>query len=126
MAQAKKIQKRVPHYVKEDRFVLTLTEGEADFLLGVLSRVGGVKHSPRKYGDRVIKVLQAALGYGFLETDAFKLSDGQITMHPYSLLKTQRRQEEALAELRDKLSAGRSPYPSHPGIPPRPVLDHDL
>ena len=59
---------------KVPRVRLELTEGEADFLLGLMGRIGGDPvNSPRKYQKRVMTALTKALGYSYDETDAFKL-----------------------------------------------------
>jgi len=59
------------------KITLRLTEGEADFLLAVTALASGhPSKSPRKYGERVRKALEDALGYDYESTDAFPLSLG--------------------------------------------------
>jgi hypothetical protein len=67
------------------KFKIELTEGEVDFLLTVLSRVGGdPAKSPRKYGERLTRVLTKAAGYDFTVTDARELADeGRINFSKY-------------------------------------------
>lgn len=57
------------------KVILELSEGEADFILGVTGKIGGSPdRSPRKYSDRIRAALTGALGYDWHETDAFKHS----------------------------------------------------
>lgn len=79
MAHAKIKQRNTPRHI-----VLTLTEGEADFILGVLGNVGGhPAKSPRKYADRIVKALHRVSGYHFTETDSFQLSNGHLECFEY-------------------------------------------
>lgn len=56
------------------RVILELTDGEADFILGVTNRVGGSPTaSPRKYSERIRAALRDALGVDPFRTDADKL-----------------------------------------------------
>lgn len=77
MARATNTSK-VVHQTRRQKLVqLTLTEGEADFLLAVLARVGGHKtNSPRKYQVRIKDALQRATGITYKETDANQLAYG--------------------------------------------------
>lgn len=75
MAKATVIQ---PKPVKQPprKIVLELTEGEADFLLGISLHIGGhPTNSPRKYAVRIGDALYAALGVGADQTDAARLRD---------------------------------------------------
>jgi len=66
------------------KIILELTEGEADFLIAVLSRIGGSPtKSPRKYQERISAPLVEALGFDFYGTDAHKLSTGDIGFRNY-------------------------------------------
>lgn len=66
------------------RVTLKLTEGEADLLVGLLANVSGNRtQSPRKYAERVRVALEEALGYTFEETDAFRLSLGDVEFRQY-------------------------------------------
>lgn len=61
-----------------------LTEGEADFLLGVTSIVGGDKsRSMRKYSDRLRRTLSRSLGYGPDDTDFVKYGRGHVYMNRF-------------------------------------------
>lgn len=63
---------------------LELTEGEADFLLGVLAQTGGhLTNSPWKYARRMADALEGAMGYDASETDAYKMSVGHIEFTEY-------------------------------------------
>lgn len=76
MAKATMIR---PKPVKQPpvKVILELTEGEADFILGVTAKLGGDREkSPRKYSDRIQAALTDALGYDWSRTDAYKLSSG--------------------------------------------------
>lgn len=62
-------RKRTPR-----KFTVELSEGEVDFILGLLSQVGGhPTRSPRKYADRLYSTLAKMAGYRFDQTDAYKL-----------------------------------------------------
>jgi hypothetical protein len=66
------------------KVTLSLTEGEADLLLGVLAQVSGsTTKSPRKYARRISSALEGALGYGHTDTDSFGLSMGNIEFSDY-------------------------------------------
>lgn len=66
------------------KVTLSLTEGEADFILGVAAQMGGhPARSPRKYAKRVRSALEAALGYDFSQTDAYNLGLGAIEFRDY-------------------------------------------
>lgn len=72
-----------PRRVK--RVELTLTEGEADFLLAVLCKVGGSSEkSPRKYQERIQEALVTATGTTYKDTDAYPLSWGSIGFDDYA------------------------------------------
>jgi len=82
MATAKRttttITKQVPAYQ------LTLTEGEADFLISVLAEVDGHDtQSPRKYANSIHRVLMETTGYDWEETDAYRLQSGAIHFEKY-------------------------------------------
>jgi hypothetical protein len=63
---------------------LKLTEGEGDFLLGLLALTGGhPSRSPNKYGVRITRALEGALGYDYAFTDSFELALGGIDFLPY-------------------------------------------
>ena len=85
MAKAKRIKQTITERRKVDRVQLTLTEGEADFILGLMGRIGGDPvASPRKYQQRVKDALEAALGYHYSETDSAKLvREGNIFFKDY-------------------------------------------
>jgi hypothetical protein len=75
MAKATKI---APKPVKQPpaKIMLELSEGEADFILGLLDSIGGSPtNSPRKYADCLNTALSGALGHGPADTDAHKLID---------------------------------------------------
>lgn len=77
MATASKIE---PKPVKQPpvRYVLELSEGEADFLLGLMGVIGGdTAKSPRKYALRIEGALSLAMGISCLSTDAVKLISDQ-------------------------------------------------
>lgn len=66
------------------KITLSLTEGEAELLLMLTGAIGGSRSkSPRKYGMRIYRALQEALGYGASETDAFHLGLGHIEFFDY-------------------------------------------
>lgn len=70
--KVKSVRKQTPNV-----FTVEVTEGEADFILGLLAYVGGhAKRSPRKYADRIRVALSKAVGYDYDETDAFRLIEG--------------------------------------------------
>jgi hypothetical protein len=63
---------------------MSLTEGEADFLLALCARVGGdPAKSPRKYMERIYKALSGAVGYGHEGTDASPLAIGHVEFGDY-------------------------------------------
>jgi hypothetical protein len=73
MAKATKITPK-PVKTPPARIVLELSEGEADFILGVTSVIGGdPQKSPRKYSEALHTALREALGYSAFSTDAHKL-----------------------------------------------------
>lgn len=75
MAKATKI---TPKPVKQPsaKIVLELSEGEADFILGITHAIGGdPQKSPRKYAQALEEALTEALGYAVNGTDAYKLMD---------------------------------------------------
>lgn len=85
MARAQRISEIVRRPKRVKRIQLTLTEGEADFLIAVLAEVGGhEKLSPRKYERRIYRALCDATGFTFQDTDAFKLMSGRITFDNYA------------------------------------------
>lgn len=66
------------------KVTLTLTEGEADLILALVTMVNGHQgKSPRKYARRIARALSDALGYGVEETDAFYLGLGNVTFFDY-------------------------------------------
>ena len=70
------ITKHVPAYQ------LTITEGEADFLLAVLARIGGhSSQSPRKYSNSIRRALTEATGYNYLDSDAYRLSEKEKDLY---------------------------------------------
>lgn len=74
MAKAKRIKQTVREVRKVDRVQLTLTEGEADYLLSMCGFIGGdPEMSPRKYNERIEEALTNALGYRYEQTDAYQL-----------------------------------------------------
>jgi len=84
MAHATKISQSIRRIERVPRIQLTLTEGEADFLQGILRRVGGDRRgSPRKYADRIAKALYGATRQGSKGTDAARLISGFVTFSPY-------------------------------------------
>ena len=63
-----------PKPVPPRTFVIELTEGELDFLLGVCLAVhGDAKKSPAKYGYRIYQALYSATGLSGYNTDAWRL-----------------------------------------------------
>lgn len=87
-----KVRKKVPVTTyeiqetteKRKRVKLVLSEGDADFLLAVLARIGGHRHkSPRKYAARIFRALQDATGLEYTLTDAWQLSAGSIMFIDY-------------------------------------------
>ncbi len=79
MAKAKVLKLNTPRNIRLD-----LTEGEADFILGLLAGVGGdPQKSPRKYADRIISTLEKAAGYNYKDTDSYRLSAGYIHFFGY-------------------------------------------
>lgn len=61
-----------------------MTEGEADFVLGVTSIVGGdATRSMRKYADRLRRALSRSLGYGPDDTDFVKYGRGHVYMNRF-------------------------------------------
>lgn len=76
MAKATRIE---PKPVKQPpvKILLELSEGEADFILGITSRIGGsMTDSPRKYNDRIQEALTGALGVRWDDTDSYPLLRG--------------------------------------------------
>lgn len=83
MAKAKVIE---PPPQPPRRVLLTLTEGEADFLMAMCARTcGDPRRSPRKYERRITSALTEALGYAFWSTDAHNLiaEGSRITFSNY-------------------------------------------
>lgn len=68
-------------------FNLFISDGEADFLLAVLSAVGGSPtKSPRKYAERISAALEKATSLKYVDTDAFplmKVIGGQVQFKDY-------------------------------------------
>lgn len=84
MAKAAKIQETVTKREKVNRIQLTLTEGEADFLQAILAHIGGdPTTSPRKYQERIARVLRNATGQSYSATDAYQLTNGGIMCADY-------------------------------------------
>jgi hypothetical protein len=84
MAKAEKVQETVVRREKVNRYQLTLTEGETDFLQAVLAMIGGdPRRSPRKYEARIAQALSAATGMGYMQTDAYPLSYGRLIFSDY-------------------------------------------
>lgn len=83
MAKAEKIQETVVRRDKVDRYQLTLTEGEADFLLAILATIGGTNNSPRKYQRRISEALRKATDQDFMSTDAYHLLTGTLNFADY-------------------------------------------
>jgi hypothetical protein len=75
MAQVRRSARRLRHTISEKRAVyeLTLSEGEADFLIALLSLVSGGHHSPARYGSRMLDSLRGASGLHPHRTDAWRL-----------------------------------------------------
>lgn len=76
MAKATRIE---PKPVKQPpvKILLELSEGEADFILGITARIGGsTTGSPRKYNEPIQEALSEALGISWDETDAYGLLHG--------------------------------------------------
>jgi hypothetical protein len=83
MAKATKI---TPKPVKQPpvRYVLELSEGEADFILALTRYIGGdPANSPRKYSVRIQHALEDATGQSAADTDAAKLASGGIRFEDY-------------------------------------------
>jgi hypothetical protein len=73
MAEARIV--KVPIRTRVQRVQLTLTEGEVDFLLGLMPKVGGNRAlSPRKYAERIYKVLHEVTGQSYKDTDSYRLA----------------------------------------------------
>jgi hypothetical protein len=72
MATARKITPRVKQ--PPSKVILELSEGEADFILGLTVVIGGdVTKSPRKYADSIGRALTEALETSAFDTDSHKL-----------------------------------------------------
>lgn len=85
MARAQRTTEVVRQPKRVTRVQLTLTEGEADFLLAVLAKIGGhPKNSPRKYAERISEALKNTLGISYKKTDAFPLSSGYLYFIDYA------------------------------------------
>lgn len=85
MARAQRTTEIVRQPKRVKRVQLTLTEGEADFLLALMAHVGGdQKKSPRKYAIRIREALSRALGIDYKGTDAYQLSEGRIKFSDYA------------------------------------------
>lgn len=71
------------------RFIVELTEGEADFILGLLAsaRTKGsnekVNNSPIRYAGRLVRGFQKMLGQRAAETDSFLHSFGDVWFGEY-------------------------------------------
>lgn len=66
------------------KVTLTLTEGEADLILALVSMSGGSRSkSPAKYARRIRRALMDVLGYNELDTDAFHLGLGHVEFFDY-------------------------------------------
>jgi len=79
MARATAGRRRTPR-----RVILSLTEGEADYLLGLISQVAGNhRKSPHKYGVRIEKALEEALGYNYSGSDAYAHAVGHVHFRNY-------------------------------------------
>jgi len=85
MAKATRID---PKPVKQPppKYVLELSEGEADFILGITASIGGSStNSPRKYSDALRDALMDATGISAFDTDAYALKvRGAINFADYS------------------------------------------
>lgn len=88
-----KVRKKVPVTTyevqetteKRKRVKLVLSEGDADFLLAVLARIGGHRtKSPRKYATRIFRALTDATDLDYTLTDAWQLGAGTIMFANYS------------------------------------------
>jgi hypothetical protein len=79
VAKAKVTSRNTPRNIRLD-----LTEGEADFLLGLVASVGGSEtNSPRKYAKRILKALRRVTGYDYTETDSLALLHGHVEFLDY-------------------------------------------
>lgn len=80
MATAKVRKRNTPRNIRLD-----LTEGEADFLLGITAACisGDPVNSPRKYAKRIAKALTKATGYNYAETDSYPLARGLVDFMDY-------------------------------------------
>lgn len=90
---------RVVQRPHRQRFItLTLTEGEADLVLDLVSQVTGKPAlSPRKYARRIRRSLTALLAYDETHTDAYALrSKKPFKYHTYDWGK--RKREAAFTE----------------------------
>lgn len=95
MADAKVRQLHTPR-----TFDVKLTEGEIDFWIGLLGKVGGdTTKSPNKYAIRIKRKLVKAAGYDYRQTDAWKLAVGSIYFNNYGTNPLTPQQHLALFEL---------------------------
>jgi hypothetical protein len=77
VAKAHKIIRKVKRIESRPGISLELSEGDADLLLALLGTVhGDGKESPAKYGYRIKRALEGAMGIKATETDAWKLKTG--------------------------------------------------
>lgn len=71
------------------RFTVELTEGEADFILGLIESakpawgLGKVNNSPLRYARRLRHNFQYMLGQKGEETDSYLHSFGEVYFHNY-------------------------------------------
>jgi hypothetical protein len=76
-------RKRPRNGITPRRFTVTMTEGEVDFLLGIIAVVGGNPAGARKYALRIADALTAAAGYDYQESDAYRHLRGALWLTPY-------------------------------------------
>lgn len=82
MATAKKTKVKVSEF--RPAYQVTLTEGEIDFLIAILSRAAGhPTKSPRKYADRIRAELERVSDLKYQGTDALKLAAGEVRFREY-------------------------------------------
>lgn len=76
MAEAKRIKRTVKVVTTLPGYQLELSEGDADFLLALLSRSHGHgKKSPNKYRNRILEALKAVTGMDPADTEAVRHLD---------------------------------------------------
>lgn len=102
MAKVVNSQRRTPRTI-----LVELTEGEADFILGVTSRVAGHEtRSMAKYSTRLRKVLSKTLGYDCDETDFDKYARGFLYLNTYEPASSYDKMSDRISfELNHKLVA---------------------